>query len=85
MCDCLEKYDEAIVKDYAEKGKVVEDVEFKGAAQYCSVRTGEFTGYKTKTDVRIVFAKGKPENTYLRHNFCPFCGESYSSNKGEVR
>jgi hypothetical protein len=27
MCDCFEKYDEAIVKDYAEKGKTVEDVE----------------------------------------------------------
>ena len=83
MCDCLEKYDEAITKDYAEKGKVVEYVEFKGAGQYYNFNTGERTGFKTKTDVRITFAKGKPENTYLRHNFSPFCGESYYPVKEE--
>lgn len=83
MCDCLEKYDEVITKDYAEKGKVVEYVEFKSAGQYYNFNTGERTGLKTKTDVRITFAKGKPENTYLRHNFCPFCGESYYPVKEE--
>ena len=77
MCNCIDEIEENIEKHYAQKGKEVVEIDLKSVGDFYKLDGLDGKTRKTKTDVKIRFAKGKPESTYLKHDFCPFCGKSY--------
>ncbi len=85
MCNCIETLENTIAEKSDFAGKEVVDVELKGVGTFYKLGIPHGEGVrKTKTDVKITFKKGKPLNTYLKHKFCPFCGEHYYKETKEV-
>lgn len=78
MCDCIKKLYEEIKK---EKDVKYSKISLSTIVDYNSKNPINKTGQQLRIIYRHKRKDGieteKTENTFITHNFCPFCGKKY--------
>jgi hypothetical protein len=81
MCKCIVNIEKEQLKSVSKStGKKVVEFEFTEDAvgNFYNIKTGKESGPKTKSTVRFKLeGLKKTFRTYMKHNYCPFCGKPY--------
>lgn len=81
MCNCINDIEKKQLGSVSQAtGKKVTSFEFTEDAvgNFFNMKSGKDVGPKTKSTVRYTLEGQKKTNrTFMRHNYCPFCGEKY--------